>query len=126
MISKEIIAQNAACNAIVQLLNDGTTYSTGHLSIYDSSARLIFWHPLSNPAFGSAIDGTSISGAIFDAVATNDATVTNFSVDDCDGVSIWTGNVGLSGSGASLQMESVIVAQDTTNSLTSAIFIVPA
>jgi hypothetical protein len=126
MISKQIIARNASCNAIVGLLDIGSTYPSGHLSIYDSSSNLIFWHPLSNPAFGSAIDGTSISGIIFDTTALIDSTANYFSFDNCDGTSIWTGDVGLPNSSASLWLESLYISADSTDSITSAVFVVPA
>ena len=125
-ISKEVLARNAACNAIVQLVDSGSTYPQGHLSIYDASANLIFWHPLSNPSFSSSLDGTSISATIFDAVALIDGTATNFAFENRDGSAVWNGDVGISGSGASLQLESTIIAQDSTNSMQSAIYVVPS
>jgi len=127
-ITKELIARNADCSAIVSLLNTGSLYSTGHLSIYKSDGTRITWNALSNPAFGTPTDGTSTAYPISDA--TNelgvDTTANNFSFDNRDGTAIWRGDVSLNGYGGSLQLESLIVPNDSTIGISSALYIVRA
>jgi len=127
-ITKEMIARNADCSAIVGLIDQGSLYSTGHLSIYQSDGSRITWNALSIPAFGTSVDGTSTAYPISDAtnVLGYDTTANNFSFDNRDGTAIWRGDVSLNGYGGSLQLESLIVPKDSTIGITSALYIVRA
>jgi hypothetical protein len=125
-ISKDTTARNAACNAIVDLLDQGVNYTTGHLSIYNSDMTRITWHQLSNPAFGDATDGTSYANLIGDATALLDATANSFNFENRDGSSIWSGDITMVGGGGSLELDSTVIPQDTTVTIAYANYIVPA
>ena len=122
-ITKEIAARNADCSAVVSLLDKGTAYSSGHLSIYNSDATKLTWHALSLPAFGIPVDGTSTAYPLSDATALIDGTANNFSFDNKDGIAIWRGNVTLNGYGGSLLLDSIVVPKDTTVVISSAIYV---
>lgn len=125
-IQKYSNTRTAACDTIVGLLDQGSTYPNGHLGIYNADGTKITWHNLSNPAFGDATDGTSYAHSISDATALIDGTANTFRFEDCDGSNIWKGNVTLFGGGGSLQLEEVSIPKDTTIGLQSATYIVPA
>jgi hypothetical protein len=129
MIQKDTTARNTACDAIVDLVNQGADYSTGHLSIYAgtvySDSTRLTWHRLSLPAFGSSVDGTATAYTIYDATSMLDGTASRFAFENRDGSSIWSGNVTAVGMGGSLQLESLLLPKDTTVSITSAVYIVP-
>jgi hypothetical protein len=126
-ITKETIARNASCDAITgQLDQSGYYYSTGHLSIYDMDATRLTWHVLSNPAFGSAVDGTSMAYPISDATVLQDGTASTFAFENQDGSTVWNGLVSLYGQGGALQLESLSLYQDATVGIASALYIVPA
>jgi membrane protein DedA with SNARE-associated domain len=55
-----------------------------------------------------------------------DGTAARFAFENWDGSSIWSGDVTLVGHGGSLQLESVSLVKDTTVSIASAIYVVPA
>lgn len=122
-ITRETAARNADCSAIVSLLDRGSLYSTGHLSIYTSDASLITWHNLSVPAFGAPNDGTSIANPIDDAVAIMDGTANNFSFDNRDGTAIWRGDITLVGYGGALLLDSLSIPHDSTIAIASATYV---
>jgi hypothetical protein len=125
-IAKQMIARNAVCDGIVGLVDVGTDYSTGHLSIFTSDATRITWHALSNPAFGSSVDGTSTAYPISDATALVDATASYFAFENRDGTAIWTGDVTLNTGIGSLKLEFISIPQDSTIAISSAKYVVPA
>jgi hypothetical protein len=130
MIQKDMTARNVACEAIVGLVDQGSLYSCGHLSLYTSDATRLTWHNLTagegGSAFGVSVDGTSTANTIYDATTIMDGTAARFAFENWDGSSIWSGDVTLVGHGGSLQLESVSLVKDTTVSIASAIYVVPA
>ena len=125
-MQKSLLARNTACNAIVALVNTGSTLSAGQLRIYTSDSTLISYLPFSNPAFLTAVDGTSVSSPISDATALIDATASTFSVINRDSTVVWTGTVtGLTGHG-DLKLNAISIPKDTTVSISQATYIVPA
>lgn len=87
-MNKEIIARNAACNAIVALVDTGTTNPTGQLFVYDDSTNVLARLPFDSPAFLSAVDGTSLSNPLTDSTVVMDGTATSFSVVNRDSTKI--------------------------------------
>ena len=124
-ITKELIARNAACNIITGLLDQTGSYSIGHLSIYNNDETRLTWHTLSNPAFGTSIDGTGTAYPISDATVITDGTATTFSFENRDGTAIWNGLVSLNGHGGALQLETIYLTKDTTVAISSATYVVP-
>ena len=127
-ITKENIARNASCNAITGQLDQSGYYATGHLSIYgnDSSSSRLTWHVLSNPAFGTAVDGTAAAYLIYDATVLRDGTATTFAFENRDGSAAWRGLVSINGHGGALQLENINLYLASTVAISSAFYIVPA
>jgi hypothetical protein len=125
-ITKEIIARNASCDAITGRLDMSGYYSAGHLSIYGTDSSRLTWHVLSNPAFGSAVDGTATAYLINDATVLQDGTASTFAFENRDGSAVWKGLVSLNNHGGALQLENIYLFQDSTVAIASAKYIVPA
>ena len=124
-MNKAIDAQNAACNAVVQLVDQGTLYSSGSLSIFDASSSLIANFVLSNPAFLPAIDGTAISNYITDSTSLIDGTAFSFNVFDRDASVVWSGTVTDFAGTGDLKLNSISIPQDSSISLTQIVYSVP-
>jgi hypothetical protein len=125
-MEKSILTRLADCSTTVSLVDTGSTYTTGHLSIYTSDMTKITWHALSNPSFCTPFgDGTSTAYPVSDATAFIDATANNFAFENRDGSAIWTGDVTLINGGGSLQLQQISIPQDTTVVISSAVYIVP-
>lgn len=91
-------AINAACNAIVDLVDGGA--GAGTIVLYTAAAGEVARLTFSDPAFGSAAAGVATANSITnDSDAAGSASpVTNFGVEDSDVVEIWTGAVAESAS----------------------------
>lgn len=125
-IVKELIARNASCDQITGLLDIGSDYSNGHLSIYRSDSTRLTWHELDSTAFGTSVDGTATANLIQDAIVLVDGTASTFSFENRDGTAVWGGNVSVNGGAGALQLESISLTHDTTVAIASAFYIVPA
>ena len=122
---KSIAATNVACNAIVALVNDGSTLTSGRLNLYDIDSTIITRLPLSIPAFRDATDGTSVAEMIYDATAYRDATAALYDISNRDLVAIWDGTAStLSGTG-DFRLPSLTIYQDSTVGVTSGFYAVP-
>jgi len=125
MITKSTDAKNAACNSIVDLLDQGSDTSNGLLNLYDYDGTTISSLSLSYPAFMDSTDGTAQAWPISDSTAYIDATAITFEMIDRDGTWVYGGSVsGLSGDG-DLKLNSAYITKDSTVSISSAYFIVP-
>lgn len=112
------ISRNAACNAILDLINAGTAQANGYLEIRTGSkpanpqaiasgtllATLIF----SDPAFGDAVNGTASANSIT-SDTTIDATgiASWFRVYNRDNQAIFDGDVTELGGGGDLEFDNI-------------------
>lgn len=117
--------KNAACNAVVDRIDDGTSNPYGSLSISTSDSTVITALRLSNPAFADATDGTATANYIYDNTAFVDGTASLFDFYNRDGTQIWGGSVTGPGGGGELEISSVSIPADTTVSISTAKYIVP-
>jgi len=126
------MARNAACNAVIQLVDVGTDYSSAGIYLFDStdiplyqpdSSSPVARLAMSSPAFLDATDGTAYSNPITDNTAIRDATVTGFGVYNRDSTFIFGGTV--STSAADMILNPNIIYHDQTAALTSAYYLVP-
>jgi hypothetical protein len=122
---KAVDAQNAACNAVVQLVDQGSLNPSGSLSLLDASSTLIANFILSNPAFLPAVDGTSVSNYITDSTSVVDGTASVFNVFDRDASVVWSGTVSDFAGTGDLKLNSISIPQDSTISLTQIVYSVP-
>jgi len=126
-MTKDMIARNAACNAVTALVNTGSTWSTGLLYLYDDSSAVATIMNFSNPAYQDATNGTALANAITDATCFFDATVSWFRVMNRDASSVWTGTIGTTELvGGDMRFDTVIFPKDSTISISSAYYTVPA
>ena len=116
-------AREVTCRAVVGLLDRS---STGHCGIYTADASVITYLRLSNPAFTYTTDGTAVANTIYDATSFFDATASYFRMLDGDSTMIWGGTISrLDGTG-DMKLDSIVMPKDTTVSISSAIYEVPA
>lgn len=127
-MNKFIIAQNAACNAVVRLVDQSTTPSAwpaGRLQIFDDSTTMLTWLPFSVPAFNDATNGISNANFITDQTAFMDGTAAQFLVVNRDQTPVWGGSIVQNPYVGDMHLNQVIFLQDQTVSITSAQYVVP-
>jgi len=122
---KSIEAANVACNAVTALVNDGSTFATGRLNVYDIDSTIITRLPLSIPAFRDATDGTAVANFIYDATAYRDATAVLYDISNRDSVVTWDGTVSTFSGIGDFKLNSVILSQDSTVAVTYGFYAVP-
>lgn len=122
---KNIEAWNAACDAVVDRVDQGTLFSSGKLNLYDADSTIITSLALSYPAFMDATDGTSYANPVFDATAYRDATAALYDVVNRDGTWQWDGTVSDYAGIGDWKLNSVIMYKDSTVSVSSFFYAVP-
>jgi len=125
-MQKSLLARNTSCNAIVGLVDEGTFFSAGRLGIFNADATVISYLNFSNPAFGDSTDGTAVSNFIYDATSFFDATASYFNVLTRDSSVVWSGTISNTHGTGDMKIDSIIIPKDTTVSISSATYAVPA
>lgn len=91
-------ARNAIANAVCALVNQGGQNASGQLVIFDAQNNVLAVLPLSNPAFGNAVDGTATANAVTsDPNPTVGGVPYRYEVQDCGGNWVFRGSCGPSG-----------------------------
>ena len=113
-------AQAAACDAIMDLINLGSTNAEGTLRFYTGAQNAngnseatgaICDCELSNPATGAAdANGLATFSTIAQGVATASGTVQSFAVLNRDGNVVFTGTVTATGGGGDIELTSVNIS----------------
>lgn len=124
-LRKSSDARNAACDAVVDMIDDGTSLAYGTLKILTYDSTVITSLQLSVPAFGDASDGTAIANTIYDNTAFIDGTAALFDFYNRDATWVWGGDVTLPGGGGVMELSSLGMPKDTTVSISSARYMVP-
>jgi len=122
---KSTEAWNASCDAVVDLVDQGSLYTAGRLNLYDVDSTIITYLPLSNPAFMDATDGTSFANSVFDATAFRDATAALYDVVNRDASVIWDGTVSDYAGLGDWKLPSTIIYEDSTVAVNSFFYAVP-
>lgn len=125
MVNKTEATRNAACNAVVDRVDDGTNSPYGVLGLYTSDSTEITALRLSNPAFRDATDGTAIVNFIYDATAFVDGTAALFWFNNRDGSNVFGGTVSGPGGGGDMQLSNISIPKDSTVSITPGYYSVP-
>lgn len=118
-------ARNAACNAIVDLIDDGTTDANGDLVIRTSGDVEVATLAFSNPAFGAAATGVATAATISDDTSATGGTAANFIFQDRDNTEVLEGSAGDVGT-EDLVLSSASIGSGDTVSVTSFTVTVPA
>jgi hypothetical protein len=125
-ITLSTAAREAACDAIVDLVDDGEAEGTGALVIKDGSTVLVEI-ALSATAFGSSSSGVATaSGLPLSGTAVADGDADSYDVVDSDGTVIWSGVASMSGGGGDLILNNTNIATDQTVTISSWTFTQPA
>lgn len=117
-------ARNAACNALVDLIDGGSTDANGDLVIMTSGDAEVATLACANPAFGDAAAGVATANAIADDTNATGGTAALFKFDDRDNNEVFRGSVGTSG--ADLNLSSLNIGAGDTVSVSSFTVTMPA
>lgn len=116
--------RSAACDAIVDRIDQGTTDANGDLVIMATADAEVATLAMANPAFGAAAAGVATANAIADDTNATGGTAIAFKLQDRDNVEVLRGDAATSG--ASLNMSSTTVGAGDTVSVGSMTVTVPA
>lgn len=126
-ITIQTAARNAACDAIVDLVDGGAGAGTIELKSAASTvagtsevATLTF----SDPAFGAASVGVATGNAIASDTNATGGTASDYTVFDSNNTAVWQGSVGTAG--ADLNMSSTTIGGGDTVSISSFTMTMPA
>jgi len=98
-LTLSITAKNAVLDGLVDTI-DGGAGSQGSIKIFDDSDTELATLPLSNPAFGSANNGTVLANSVTNDNTVVTGTASTFKVYNTDGLELFSGTVtGLGGGG---------------------------
>jgi len=122
MPTLEVAARNAACNAIVDLIDAGA--GAGTLVFETSGDVEVATLTFSDPAFGNAATGTATASAITSDTSATGGTVAQASFYDSDSNKVLECTV--STSGADINLSSLSVGAGDTVSVSSLTVTVPA
>ena len=122
---KSIEATNRACDAVVDMIDEGSLYSAGRLIIYQQDSSVMSIHNLSYPACLDSTDGTAVFNSIYDATAMLDGTASTFDIVNRDTTNVFDGSISLLNGVGDLKLPSVIIYSDSTINISSAFYAVP-
>lgn len=123
---KEDIASNASCNAVVDLVDVGSTLPSGALELYTDSSTLLTTLSFANPAYMDATAGIAQSYPLSDSTVITDGTASFFAVTNRDSTRLWTGDVVKTGFVGDLHLNQVVLQTDMTVTISSATYEMPA
>ena len=127
-ITLNTATRNAACDAIVDLVDGGTGAGTIEIKSADNETQggnELAIITFQDPAFGAAANGVATAATpMTDETSANAGTASHYVVYDSAGTYIWKGTV--STSGADLNLSSVSIGAGDTVSITSFTLTVPA
>jgi hypothetical protein len=118
-------ARNAACDAIVDLVDGGSSDSTGDLVLMTAGDVEVATLAFSNPAFGASSAGVATANALSNDASATGGTATKCKVVDRDNVTVWEGTVGITGSGEDVELASNIIGAGDIVAVTSCTFTMP-
>lgn len=117
-------ARNAACDAVVDLIDVGTGDANGDLVIMTSGDAEVATLAFSNPAFGAASSGVATAATISDDTSATGGTAALFKFQNRDNAEVLRGTVGTSG--ADLIISSLSIGAGDTISVSSFTVTMPA
>lgn len=123
---KSMLVRNAQANAAVRLVDVGSDMSSGRIDLFSTTDATICRLILPRPAFMDATDATCAAYPISDATSLFDGTISWFSVVDRDATEVWNGTVSMLSGAGDLKLNSLAFPKDSTVTITSALFAVPA
>lgn len=122
MATLSTAGRDAACNAVVDLLDAGTP--PGNLVFRTSGDVEVATLPFSNPAFGNSATGVATAGAITNDTNATGGTTTKATLENAAGTAVITATVGTSG--ANINLSSTTIGAGDTVSVSSLTVTMPA
>ena len=126
-ITLETSARDAACDAIVDLIDAGAGAGTLEFKSADSSVagtNEVATVTFSDPVFGASSSGTATANAITDDTNATGGTAATFTIFDSNSAAVFRGSV--STSGADINISSVAIGATDTVSISSLTATMPA
>ncbi len=111
-------ARNAACDAIVDLIDSGSTNSAGQIEFQTSANAEVATCAMSNPAFGSAASGTATANSITSDTSATGGTIDHVSIQDRDENEIMQCTIATDSS-ADFQISSLVISSGDTVGVSS-------
>lgn len=118
-VTHSTAAQNAATDAVVDLLDAGTTDANGDLVFRTSGDTEVATLALSNPAYGASSSGVATAGTISDDSSATGGTVAKATQNDRDNTIVITCSVTATGGGGDIELSSVAIGATDTVSVSS-------
>lgn len=117
-------ARDAACNAVVDLADQGS--GAGKLKIKDG-ASVLCTITLGDPAFGAAASGVATAaGLTLSGTASGTGTADGYDVTDSDDTVLWSGTVTVTSGGGDLELDSVSITSGQAVQITAWTYTQPA
>lgn len=118
-LTLSVAARNAACDAVVDLIDVGATDATGDLTINADSAgapgTVLATVNLQNPAFGNAASGTATAAGLpLSGTVTTSGTAAWFVVRDRDNTEVFRGTVTATGGGGDMEISNTALTANET------------
>ena len=112
-------ARNAACNAVVDLVDVGS--GTASITMFDASYVYdLVTINLPNPSFGASSAGVATASTLpLTGTGITAGTLAVYIVYDRSNAQMWGGTIGIAGSGADMIVDSVSIAVGQVISITS-------
>lgn len=118
-ITHSAAVRSAIANAVVDLLDAGSTNPNGQLVLETAGAVEVATLNLSNPAFGNASNGVATAAAISNDDNATGGTVAQFKLVDRDGTTVITGTVTAIGGGGDIELSSTSIAPTESVAISS-------
>lgn len=115
-------ARNAACNAVVDLLDAGT--GAAYIEMQTSGDVEVATLPMSDPAFGNAATGVATAGAITTDTNATGGTIEHAKFFDSDDAEVFEMSVGTSG--AEINLSSIVIGSGDSVALSACTVTCPA
>jgi len=117
-------ALNAAVNAIVDLADAGS--GAGVLTIMESDDTVLAELTMDDPAFGASDAGVATASTITkDDAANATGTAAKFKIEDSDANLIYSGSVGITGSGEALELNTTAIVASSDVEITALTLTLP-
>ena len=116
--------RNAACNAVVDLIDGGSGDAAGDIQFQTSGSSEVATLSFANPAFGAAATGVATANAITSDTDANGGTTTKAIIRDRANATVMECTVGTSG--AEINLSSVAIGAGDTVSLSALTVTQPA
>lgn len=112
-VTLEATARNAACNAVVDLLDGGT------IEFQTSGSAEVATLTLGNPAFGASATGTATANAIASDTSATGGTITKAVFKTSGAAALFSVSVTATGGGGDIELSSLAIGAGDTVALSS-------